>query len=70
MNTMTRSFLMAGSALAILGGCTDSDGGLAARDPNTPGATGRTIVRGSNSTIAGDAAATDSQRKWPLGGIR
>lgn len=70
MNTMTRGFLIAGSALAILAGCTDSGGSAAAADPTTPGATGRTIVRGTNSTIAGDAAATDSQRKWPLGGIR
>ena len=31
-------------------------------DPNTPGATGRTIVRGDNSTIAGDAQATRMQQ--------
>lgn len=70
MNTMTRWFMIAGSALAILGGCTDSGGGGSAADPTTPGATGRSIVRGTSSTIEGDAAATDSQRKWPLGGTR
>ncbi len=70
MNTMTRGFLIAGSAFAILGGCSGGPTATAAADPATPGATGATIVRGTNSTIAGDAAATDSQRKWPLGGIR
>jgi hypothetical protein len=33
-----------------------------ADDDNTPGYTGRTIVLGSNSTIAGDAAATRMQQ--------
>jgi hypothetical protein len=33
-----------------------------ADDSDTPGYTGRTIVRGSNSTIAGDAAATRMQQ--------
>lgn len=32
---------------------------------STPGATGRTIVRGDSSTIQGDAAAT-AQQKTPL----
>jgi hypothetical protein len=31
-------------------------------NPNIPGATGRTIVLGDHSTIAGDAAATQMQR--------
>jgi hypothetical protein len=31
-------------------------------NPNVPGATGRTIVRGDHSTIAGDALATEMQR--------
>jgi hypothetical protein len=34
----------------------------AAEDPNVPGATGRTIVAGSHSTIAGDSNATEGQR--------
>ena len=33
-----------------------------AANPNVPGATGRTIVIGSNSTIAGDAEATRLQQ--------
>jgi hypothetical protein len=33
-----------------------------AADDNTPGYTGQTIVRGTNSTIAGDAAATRMQQ--------
>ena len=33
-----------------------------AYDDNTPGYTGRTIVPGNNSTIAGDAAATRMQQ--------
>jgi hypothetical protein len=31
-------------------------------NPNVPGATGRTIVPGDHSTIAGDALATELQR--------
>jgi hypothetical protein len=31
-------------------------------NPNVPGATGRTIVLGDHSTIAGDATATQMQR--------
>lgn len=33
-----------------------------AADDTTPGYTGRTIVRGTNSTIAADAAATRMQQ--------
>jgi hypothetical protein len=33
-----------------------------AADPNFPGATGRVIVRGDNSTIAGDEAATQMEQ--------
>jgi hypothetical protein len=36
-------------------------------DPNVPGATGRTIVLGDNSTIAGDALATQMQRTGAYG---
>ena len=34
--------------------------------PNTPGWTGKTFVLGNTSTVAGDAAATELQQKWPL----
>jgi hypothetical protein len=33
-----------------------------AANPNVPGATGRTIVLGDPSTIAGDASATEMER--------
>jgi hypothetical protein len=33
---------------------------------NTPGFTGNTIVRGNNSTVAGNADATFLQQKWGI----
>jgi hypothetical protein len=36
--------------------------------PSTPGWTGRTVVPGNTSTVAGNAAATELQQKWPTGG--
>jgi hypothetical protein len=39
----------------------------AAEDPNAPGATGRAIVRGTHSTIAGQTAATEAARTGDLG---
>ena len=38
-----------------------------ASNPNVPGATGRTIVRGDRSTIAGDADATRIQQEGVYG---
>jgi hypothetical protein len=70
MTRISCPVVLAASLLAVasLGGCTQSpDSGRLAIDPNTPGSTGRTIVIGNNSTIAGDAAATEQQQKWPLG---
>ena len=64
MTTTIRSALLLGSTLMILAGCAAPVDMQAARDPNTPGATGRTVVIGSNSTIAGDAGATYYQQKW------
>ncbi len=50
--------------LAIpLAACAQSGAGDPA-NPNTPGATGRTVILGNNSTIAGDAEATRLQRVW------
>lgn len=40
----------------------------AASNPNVPGATGRTIIPGNNSTIAGDAEATRQQQTGAYGG--
>jgi hypothetical protein len=67
MTRLARLILVAAPLLAIvsLGGCSQSPAG--AISPNTPGSTGRTIVPGNNSTIAGDAVATEQQQKWPLG---
>ena len=39
-----------------------------AKNPNFPGATGRTVVLGDSSTIAGDRAATVIQREGAYGG--
>ena len=51
-----------------LNGCTQpTAAAMAAAGPNTPGWTGRTIVPGSHSTVAGDAQATYDQQKWPSG---
>lgn len=44
-------------------GCAVAGSGDAS-NPNTPGATGRTVILGNNSTIAGDAQATEMQRLW------
>ena len=41
---------------------------LNAANPNVPGATGRTIVRGNNSTISGGAAATRMQQTGMVSG--
>jgi hypothetical protein len=40
----------------------------AASNPDVPGATGRTIVPGDNSTIDGDSMATQMERTGALGG--
>jgi hypothetical protein len=39
-----------------------------AANPDFPGATGRTIVPGSNSTIAGDSMATQMERTGSISG--
>jgi hypothetical protein len=38
-----------------------------ASNPNVPGATGRSIVLGNHSTIAGDSAATQMERTGAYG---
>jgi hypothetical protein len=56
-------------AASLSAGCAQRLGGDAsAAGPTTPGWTGRTVVVGNTSTIAGDAAATELQQKWPTGG--
>jgi hypothetical protein len=44
------------------------NGDGAASNPNVPGATGRTIIPGNNSTITGDAEATRQQQTGAYGG--
>lgn len=44
-------------------GCVPAGSGDAS-NPNTPGATGRTVILGNNSTISGDAEATHWQKLW------
>ena len=73
MNRISSAALIIGQALAVLvlAGCSQpypADGSASAT--SVPGATGRTIVPGSNSTVAGDAGATEQQQKSPLGGRR
>ena len=74
MTTVTRSILLVASLLAMPVGCgvtqTSTSGGEAAPTSATPGWTGRTVVVGSNSTIAGNAVATYQQQKWQLGPTR
>jgi hypothetical protein len=43
-------------------------GGGSSMNPHVPGATGYSIVRGDNSTIAGDALATRMERTGAYGG--
>ena len=64
-----RATLLAGPllAIALLSGCAQPTGASVALTPDTPGSTGRTIVPGNNSSVAGDAAATEMQQKWPIG---
>jgi hypothetical protein len=52
-------------AAEFLSGCSAPPVGDAG--PNTPGWTGRSVVLGSTSTIAGDAQATYDQQKWQMG---
>ena len=63
------SFVLA-SMIACLGGCAQNPIDSASAGPNTPGWTGRTVVVGSRSTIAGAAEATDWSQKWGIGRMR
>jgi hypothetical protein len=73
INTPLRIMLAAAPliAIALLGACSPAPGANAlAGGSSTPGFTGRTIIPGNNSTIAGDAEATEQQQKWPTGRSR
>jgi hypothetical protein len=67
-----RLILLAGLLLGVSAGCSVPQTGIAGADGNasTPGWTGSTVVIGSNSSVAGDAAATYQQQKWQLGPSR
>jgi len=65
MTKIARSLCPTIAVLIALGGCSPPPGAdQAVPDINTPGWTGRTLVPGSGSTIAGNAAATELQQKW------
>jgi hypothetical protein len=77
---MSRTIVLASILSALLGSCVLTSQALAsapsdaqaaqqsASNPNVPGATGRTIVEGDRSTIAGDAKATRMQQTGAYGG--
>jgi hypothetical protein len=68
MTKIMCAILSACSLLVALGGCNvihaDAGANRTAVDFNTPGWTGRTLIGGSRSTVAGDAQATYLQQKW------
>jgi hypothetical protein len=68
MTKIMRAVLSTCSLLVTLGGCSvthgDAGANQTAEDLNTPGWTGRTLIVGSRSTVAGDAQATYLQQKW------
>jgi len=67
-----RPILLIALLLGTPAGCgaprTNASG--ASANASTPGWTGRTVIPGSTSTVAGDAAATEQQQKWQLGPSR
>ncbi len=50
-----------------LAACSPPGAAPATADANTPGWTGRTVVPGNASTVAGDAQATYLAQKWGIG---
>ncbi len=49
----------------LLAGCATTTPPQTA-NADTPGYTGRTVLIGNNSTLAGDAEATYRQQKWGM----
>ncbi len=69
MTLTIRSMSLTLSLLIALGACSapvSYTPEQSAQNAKTPGWTGRTFVIGSNSTIVGDAVATEMQQKWQL----
>jgi hypothetical protein len=61
------SLVFSAAAIALAGCSPHTNTPSAANNPNVPGATGRTVVPGSSSTVSGDAEATELQQKWGVG---
>jgi hypothetical protein len=55
------------TAVALLAGCAQTPPGSASLGSDTPGWTGRTVVVGTSSTVAGAAEATYLNQKWGIG---
>ncbi len=66
MTKMIWSIMSASSLLIMVTACSVPDYTATAMNDHTPGWTGRTLIPGNTSTVAGDAAATNSQQKWPF----
>jgi len=68
MTKIIRAAISTASLLVVLGGRTtpgSNDGAnQTAQNTNTAGWTGRTLVVGSHSMVAGDAEASYLQQKW------
>jgi len=66
MTAVPRALFTAACLIAPLAGCGGNQTTAGVADKSTPGWTGSTFVVGSNSTIAGNAVATDMQQKWQI----
>jgi hypothetical protein len=68
MTRLIRLAIAAAAVLAIAGGCSvpEDNTSQLAPDAGTPGWTGRRLVVGSHSSVAGDATAR--QQNWSAGG--
>lgn len=62
---MTKKLTLILAFCALTAACAPSTPPVAA-NANTPGWTGTTVVKGSTSTLAGNAAATYYMQKWPI----
>jgi hypothetical protein len=67
MTILTCSLFSAVSLVFALVACSPPGAGPALADAHAPGWTGRTIVSGNNSTVAGDAQATGWAQRWAIG---
>ncbi len=77
MATPSRTVLLLAALIAGPAACVPAandtgttQAAASAEQASTPGGTGRTVVPGSNSTISGDAAASERQRTGQYGPSR